>query len=171
MSPRPQVVPRPPELPQRDSLGEGPHWDVAAQALWWVDIVQARGFRLTPSTGEIRMWTLPSVCSGAMPSMQGDVIVALKDGVHRLDPASGATAPLLAPDPDPLNRSNDCRIDPRGRLWLGTMSDNIGPDRRTVPLRARPAVSSSSTARDGPRGCWTASASPTPWPSTRTAGA
>jgi len=116
------------DRPERDILGEGVVWDEAEQALWWVDIVGKRVHRLDPSTGAVRRWSTPSVVSFAGPTSAGGLIVALKDGAWRLDPDTGAVSAIGDPDGDRRNRSNDCRIDPWGRLWLGTMFDSSGVD-------------------------------------------
>lgn len=130
-----EVVQRPDGFPRHDSLGEGPFWDAEGQALYWVDIVGRRAMRFEPRVDAFRQWTLPSSCSYAIPTTRGDMIVALVDGLHRLDPATGHTTPFADPDNDPLNRSNDCKTDRHGHLYLGTMGNNIGPDGETVPLR------------------------------------
>lgn len=134
-APRAEIIPRPSGFPRHDRLGEGPHWDETDQALYWVDIVGRRVMEHRPAENRFRHWAMPSVASFAAPTVRGDLIVALRDGVHRLDPETGETTPFVRPDLDELNRSNDCRIDPSGALWLGTMGNNIGEDGETVALR------------------------------------
>lgn len=130
-----EVVARPAHLPQRDGLGEGPLWDEAAQALWWVDIVGARVHRLDPSSGEVRQWAVGAHVSAAIPCESGGLMLALTDGLSRLSLATGLQTPFARPDPDAGNRSNECRVDPQGRLWLGTMSNNLLPDGSPLALR------------------------------------
>ena len=131
--PHVRIVARPDHLPQRDVLGEGPFWDAATQALWWVDIVGRRVQRLDES-GEVRAWATPGFPSAAVPCASGGLVVATPDGIHRLDLGSGLTTPFARPDPNPANRSNECRVDPQGRLWLGTMANNLADDGSPVPL-------------------------------------
>jgi sugar lactone lactonase YvrE len=128
------LVPRPDGAPSRDQLGEGPFWSEAEQHLYWVDIAGRRAHRLDPATGRGRSWRTPSSCSAIIPSLRGHPVVALVDGLHRLDPATGAVTPFCRPDPDPGNRSNDTRCDPQGRIWLGTMDNNLTRDGDPVPL-------------------------------------
>jgi sugar lactone lactonase YvrE len=130
-----EIVERPEGFPRYDQLGEGPFWDVEDMALYWVDIVGRRAMRYEPAKAAFRYWDTPSVCSVAIPTTGGDLLVALRDGLHRLDPETGVTGAFAQPDLDPLNRSNDARTDHRGRLWLGTMGNNIGEDGSTVALR------------------------------------
>ena len=120
--------------PERDQLGEGPFWDQAAQVLWWVDIVGRLARRMDPASGEIRRWALPRHCSAVLPTQRGDVIVALTDGLHRLDLQTGALAAFARPDADAGNRSNECRCDPQGRIWLGTMCNNLRQDGSPLPI-------------------------------------
>lgn len=128
------IIERPAEWPQRDQLGEGPFWSEAEAALYWVDIVHRRVQRFTPSTGAFRAWELPGHVSALVPTTRGDAIAALADGLYRLDLESGATAPFVRPDSAPDNRSNECRCDPQGRLWLGTMQNNLGPQGEALKI-------------------------------------
>ena len=120
--------------PDKDQLGEGPFWDEQEQVLYWADIVKRRAFRFDPANGRVKDWDMPSVCSAVIPSTRGDLIVTLSDGIYRLDPGTGETALFARADPDARNRSNDARTDPQGRLLLGTMFNNIGPQGESVEI-------------------------------------
>jgi len=122
------------ERPERDQLGEAPFWDEATQTLYWVDIVGKRAHRFDPSTGKVTRWPTPRHVSACVPSAKGDLITPMVDGVYRLDPATGATTLFCRPDDDAGNRSNECRTDAQGRLWLGTMCNNLDHDGGALPL-------------------------------------
>jgi sugar lactone lactonase YvrE len=121
------VIARPADQPQHDNLGEGPFWSGAEQALYWVDIASRLAWRFEPGTGEVRNWRFASPCAAIFTGRTG-LVVALKDGLYRFDPETGGTTPLARPDPDAGNRANETRCDPQGRIWFGTMHDNIGPN-------------------------------------------
>ena len=127
-----EIVPR----PERDQLGETPFWDEATQRLLWCDIVGKTVKRLDPSTGRIERWPMPQYVSGVIPSDDGHAMVMLVDGVYRLDLGSGVATGFTRPETDPRNRSNEVRTDPQGRIWLGTMFNNIGPSGEDVPVTA-----------------------------------
>ena len=124
------------ERPERDQLGETPFWDEASQRLYWCDIVGKEVRRLDPASGEIKRWPMPQYASGIVPTDDGHALVMLVDGVYRLDLTTGETTPFTRPDTDPRNRSNEVRTDPQGRLWLGSMFNNIGPGGQDLPVEA-----------------------------------
>lgn len=125
------------DRPERDQLGEGPVWDVQDQALYWVDIVARRVFRLDPPSGKIQRWRAPSMVSIAVPTRRGDLLLGLEDGAYRMDPQSGVSALFCGPDPAPANRSNDSKTDAQGRLLLGTMFNTNGPNGEALTMPAR----------------------------------
>ena len=43
----------------KNQLGEGPVWDVAEQALYWIDGAAPAIFRLDPKTNAIKSWKTP----------------------------------------------------------------------------------------------------------------
>jgi len=132
-----EILPRPPGAPSRDRLGEGPFWSEAEGRLYWVDIAGRWAHALDPATGKGWSWRAPSSCSAAIPTRTGGLMVALADGLYRLDRDTGALALFARPDPDPGNRSNETRCDPQGRIWLGTMCNNLGPEGEPIPLSRR----------------------------------
>jgi sugar lactone lactonase YvrE len=106
----------------RAAVGEGLLWDAEERALFWVDIPRGRLHRFDPETGAARHWDLGEPVGCAFLRRAGGMVVALRSGLALFDLETGAATPLLAPEPDrPANRPNDGTIDPRGRLWLGTM--------------------------------------------------
>jgi D-xylonolactonase len=105
-------------------LGEGPVWRAGERALWWVDILEQRIWRLDPATGETDSWPSPERIGFIEPVAGGGWIAGLKSGLHRFDERSGSFERLYAiEDPALDNRLNDAFVDAAGRLWFGSMHD------------------------------------------------
>ena len=84
--------------------------------------------RLNPVTGEHKVWTSQLLLTAIAKRKSGGFIVGGEDGVYNFDPVTGAVTPFCKPETDiPLNRMNDGACDPQGRLWIGSMMQNIGP--------------------------------------------
>jgi sugar lactone lactonase YvrE len=128
-----------PVCDQRFKLAEGPFWDDVQHALYWVDIAGFRALRL--QQGQLRHWQFNEPVSAFIPTTQGDALVTLASGVYRLDLSSAADHPALAllgvADPIPGNRANEARCDKRGRLWLGSMQNNLDAEGGDLPLERR----------------------------------
>jgi sugar lactone lactonase YvrE len=105
-------------------LGEGPVWRAAERALWWVDILGQRVWRLATTTGETRSWPSPERIGFIQPVAGGGWIAGLKSGLHRFDDTTGLFERLhTIEDPALDNRLNDAFVDAAGRLWFGSMHD------------------------------------------------
>jgi sugar lactone lactonase YvrE len=111
-----------PAIDLSDHLGEGPHWDDRAGELLWVDITRGRIHAWTPPDGDVRTETLDAEVSAVIPRSDGPGHVAAAG--HRLLLRDGEAERTLAVVEEHLadNRLNDCKCDPQGRLWAGTMS-------------------------------------------------
>lgn len=108
------------DLPRR-SVGEGPVWDVAEQAMYYIDILEKKVFRWDPATGDHREWAVPDMIGSMALREQGGAIVALVDGIHTLDFATGEVTPLALMDPaNPAIQLADGKVDRAGRLVFGT---------------------------------------------------
>jgi L-arabinonolactonase len=108
------------EVPQC-AVGEGPVWDVPTQRLYWIDIIGKAVHCLDPAGGTTRSWSVPKVIGSMAIGRDGNAIVALVDGVYRLDLTTGACT-LLATCPD-LNEQvqlADGKVDRRGRFVVGS---------------------------------------------------
>ncbi|MBU4610416.1 SMP-30/gluconolactonase/LRE family protein [Achromobacter sp. GG226] len=105
-----------------DQLGECPLWDSREQALYWVDSKGREVKRLVPATGEFKRWSVPSDVGSIALADGKSVVLALEDGFHQLDLASGEVR-LLAEVTHPASamRFNDGRCDRGGRFLAGSM--------------------------------------------------
>lgn len=112
-------------------LGESPFWQPDEQALWWLDIPGRALHRWQPEAGH-RSWPLPTEPGCIAPLLGGQLLMARRDGLFRVDPDRGLHE-RLAPAPyDPAHeRFNDGRCDAQGRLWVGTIFEP-----RTAPSAA-----------------------------------
>ncbi|MGC1270377.1 MAG: SMP-30/gluconolactonase/LRE family protein [Croceibacterium sp.] len=102
-------------------VGEGPVWDVAEQALYYIDILAKQVFRWDPATGDLRQWAVPDMIGSMALRTGGGAIVALVSGIHTLDFASGAVEPFALPEPaNPALQLADGKVDRAGRFVFGT---------------------------------------------------
>ena len=128
-----------PVTEHRFKLAEGPFWDGQEQALYWVDIAGRLACRLR--AGQYRQWRFDEPVSSFIPCVDGNALVTLASGVYRLDTDSAANDPwldlLCVPDATPGNRANEARCDEYGRLWLGSMQNNLDAEGGDLPITRR----------------------------------
>ena len=105
----------------RCTIGEGPVWDVAEQALYFIDILGRKVLRFDPAGGETHCWDLPDIVGSMALRAGGGAIVALTNGVHTLDFRSGACAMLAGSDDlNEMVQLADGKVDRRGRFIVGS---------------------------------------------------
>jgi len=108
------------------TIGESPTWVASENALYWIDVKAPALHRYLPADGATRTWVLTSDIGGF--AMMGDnkALVALREGLFRLDLATGALDSIAPPPFDPaLFRFNEGACDANGRFWVGVMFDPI----------------------------------------------
>jgi D-xylonolactonase len=102
-------------------LGEGPMWRADQGALWFVDILARRLHRFDPATGDAATVDLTCRPSFVVPARGGGMVVGMELALWHVDDA-GAPLRMLAEVGGARDcRTNDATVDPRGRLWFGTM--------------------------------------------------
>jgi sugar lactone lactonase YvrE len=106
-------------LASRDQLGEGPVWDERRGELLRVDIARGRVHGWRPSDGSSWSRQIGGEVSAAIPRAIGDGLVLAMG--RRLVLDDGQVLAEVEPE-RPANRLNDCKCDPQGRLWAGTMA-------------------------------------------------
>ena len=109
-----------------DRLGESPVWSAREQRLYWVDSLAGTLHRLLLESGRREDITVPAPVGSFGLCQDGAVVLALADGFHRYDLATGATT-LLArlPVRHPEIRLNDGKVDRHGRFLAGSMHLNL----------------------------------------------
>jgi sugar lactone lactonase YvrE len=109
-------------------LGESPVWHPDEAALWWCDIPGHALHRWHPASGGHRHWAFETDVSCCAPMQGGQMLLAMRDGLWRFDPATGKRHGLARPPYDrALERFNDGKADPQGRLWVGTIYEPRDP--------------------------------------------
>ncbi|MGL4239711.1 MAG: SMP-30/gluconolactonase/LRE family protein [Beijerinckiaceae bacterium] len=102
--------------------GEVPYWDAPSATLWWVDIQGQRLIGFRPSDAETTIHNLPSMAGVLAGRRAGGMVIGLEDGLYAIDPVLGLGERLVAVETDkPLNRLNEGKADPAGRLWFGSL--------------------------------------------------
>jgi sugar lactone lactonase YvrE len=117
------------------ALGEGPYYDREGGRLLFVDIINRTAFIAAPEAGRLDRLDFPEPVSALIPRASGGYIATLASRVVRVA-ESGAISDFAVGDGNPACRSNEARTDTRGRLWLGSMQNNIGPNREDLPVTA-----------------------------------
>jgi sugar lactone lactonase YvrE len=114
-------------------LGESPFWHPDEAALYWCDIPGRALHRFAPGGADHREWPLETEPGCCAPLPGGAVLLAMRDGLFRFDPASGQRRRLAGAPYDPKHeRFNDGKADPQGRLWVGTIYEPRQPPKAAL---------------------------------------
>lgn len=133
MVPRPYLA-----IDCRNVLGEMPIWSEEQAALYWIDVVSPGAIYRWHAPGAVtRVTGFDDLVTGLRLTRSGELLVSGSRDVFRFDPATGRRASVFSlPDPKRQYRLNDGACDRAGRLWLGSMRNNIAADGRALPLEA-----------------------------------
>lgn len=121
---------------QEDLLGEGPVWCEPERALYWLDIGRRRLYR-QGLAGARTHWDLPHRPGCIERLTDASLIIALGEGLHRFDQASGTATLIKRVSLSSGVRFNEGKADPSGRFWFGSMQDNFGPSDEPVAIRRK----------------------------------
>ena len=122
----------------RNALGEMPLWDPASQTLFWIDVVApGRLFHLDTRRMAVDFLQFEHAVTGlARCAQDSDLLLAGERAIWQMD-RLGLERTLLytLPADQPLHRFNDGGVDRRGRLWIGSMPNNL-----IEPVRSSPRL-------------------------------
>jgi len=106
-----------------DLLGEGPLWDVAEQALYWVDSRNGIIHRLDWASGKRKGWDVGQKIGSMALREQGGAVCAVQHGFQFFDFATGELTMIADPEAgEPRTRFNDGKTDRQGRFIAGSMA-------------------------------------------------
>lgn len=109
-------------------LGESPFWHPAEQVLYWCDIPGRALHRFDPARQAHRHWSFEVEPASAAPLLDGGLLLAMRDGLWRFDPATGRRQRLAEPPYDVRRqRFNDGKADAQGRFWVGSIDEPREP--------------------------------------------
>ncbi|HEX3088280.1 MAG TPA: SMP-30/gluconolactonase/LRE family protein [Ilumatobacteraceae bacterium] len=114
------------DAPGPAQLGEGPVWDDRSGELVWVDIAGRRIHRWDPISGASSSIGTEGDVGAVVLCEDGGMMAAVECELWKVSTAGEWTL-LASVDPKPGVRFNDCRADPRGRLWAGTLHRDREP--------------------------------------------
>ena len=104
-------------------LGEGCVWSPVEDLLIWVDINGQAVHRFDHHTGQpAGVWRYPDMVGNAAPRAGGGLALGLGPSVALTDRVGAIETVIELPGEPESNRTNDGAVDPRGRLFQGTLS-------------------------------------------------
>ncbi|MDR7269631.1 sugar lactone lactonase YvrE [Pelomonas saccharophila] len=110
-------------------LGESPLWHPTEKQLYAVDIPGRQVLRWRAGADVPDVWPQDGEPGCIAARASGGLLVARRDGLWTLDTTTGAQALVSPPPYDPARvRFNDGKVDPAGRLWIGSISDAREPE-------------------------------------------
>src|ERR1700726_4612857 len=109
----------------KNKLGEGPVWDVAEKALYWIDGAAPALYGPDPKRNDIKSWKMPKAIGSFALREKGGAVLALSDGFYLFDFASGDAKQIGEPAAKPGTTFNDGKTDARGRFIAGTLDSKF----------------------------------------------
>ena len=106
-------------------LGECPCWNIAEDALYWVDATRPAVHRLD-AAGVVATWPMPGLIGSFGFRRGGGLVGALPGGFATIDLDAGTVTRIVDPEPErPSNVLNDGKCDRRGRFWCGSRDGDL----------------------------------------------
>lgn len=110
-------------FPSKCYLGEGPLWHSKLQSFFWVDIENGMLFQMKLSSKKIHSTKFSDRLTVVLEGGGNELILGLGKSLVKYNLVTGHQEKLLEVENEsPLNRFNDGKVDPKGRIWIGTMS-------------------------------------------------
>jgi len=103
--------------------GEGPVWHDGL--LYWVDLIACRLHTWRATDGKVCDFQFAEPVCAVAPVANGRLLIAFAKRLAYVNLADLSIEEICTVEPEiPGNRSNDGKMDPSGRFWIGTMSND-----------------------------------------------
>lgn len=110
-------------IPSQCFLGEGPLWIAELGCFFWVDIEKGNLHRYNSATEQLEIRHFPHRLAVVLEGQNGKLILGLDRMLVRYDWETEEIEETCAVEEDlSLNRFNDGKVDPKGCIWIGTLS-------------------------------------------------
>lgn len=110
-------------IPSQCFLGEGPLWITKLGCFFWVDIEKGILHRYHLASEKLEIRHFPNRLAVVLEGQNGKLILGLDRKLVRYDWETQEIEELCEVEEDlALNRFNDGKVDPQGRIWIGTLS-------------------------------------------------
>lgn len=110
-------------IPSQCFLGEGPLWIAELGCFFWVDIENGNLHRYHLASEKLEIRHFPNRLAVVLEGQNGKLILGLDRKLVRYDWETQDMEELCEVEEDlALNRFNDGKVDPQGRIWIGTLS-------------------------------------------------
>jgi sugar lactone lactonase YvrE len=112
-------------IDNRATHGEGPVWDTINQVLYWVDITSCRLHSWSPGAVKERTYQFQEPVCAVAPITRDRMLIAFAKRLAYVNLPDLSIDQICQVEPDiPGNLCNDGKMDPAGRFWIGTMSND-----------------------------------------------
>ena len=113
-----------------DKCGEGILWEPDSRCIYWTDINRFLVHRYRVESGELKTWFFSEPVTCVLPTDQsGTLLLVIGSGAMLWQPEHDLRhEPFFKLPGWPRVRCNDAGVDPGGRLWVGTMRNNVKED-------------------------------------------
>ncbi len=96
------------------------------QSFFWVDIEKGKLFEYHIESKNTKIYSFPYRLAVVLEGKEGEVILGLDRKLASFNLETEELTWLLEVEPEsPLHRFNDGKVDPKGRIWIGTLSRNF----------------------------------------------
>lgn len=110
---------------RRGKLLEGPFWDQDQKRLLCVDILGKKLISYNPEDGKAKEYVFADNVTSVVLNQSGSMFLSLRNQWVLYDENKGLSETYVSlNDLDSSMRFNDGKVDPYGRFWIGTMSEN-----------------------------------------------
>jgi len=123
-------------VPTGDICGEAATWSASVNSVYWADINRFLIHCLNLEDKSVRSFHFDeAVVALSLTDVEGQFLVALGSKLILWNSATDARQGLDVTLPGtPEVRFNDGRSDPLGNFWIGSMSNNVGPNGESVDI-------------------------------------